>query len=435
MPTYAAEPRNNSEERPNADLRAPEPLNMPSISSKGLQMPASPIRKLVPFAEAAKKRGTKVIHLNIGQPDIATPTVALDAIRNLDRTVIEYSHSAGYESYRLGLAAYYAQHDIHVTAEQIIVTNGGSEALLFGMMACFEPGDELIIPEPYYANYNSFALAAGVRVVPVRSSIHDGFALPPISAFEALITPRTKGILICNPGNPTGTLYSQSELETLREIVLKHDLYLFADEVYREFCYDGEEHVSAMTLPGLDEHVILIDSVSKRYSMCGARVGAFITRNAALYAAVLKFAQARLSPPTFGQIASEAALRTPQSYFDAVTKEYVQRRDILVDGLNTIPGVTCPKPKGAFYCVAELPIDDADVFCQWLLESFSHKGYTVMMAPCSGFYADPATGKKEVRLAYVLEQNQLSLAVECLREALLQYPGTVTKVAAASSAK
>jgi aspartate aminotransferase len=397
---------------------------MPTISTKGQQMPASPIRKLVPFAEAAKKRGTQVIHLNIGQPDIATPDVALDAIRHLDRTVIEYSHSAGYESYRKGLASYYAKHGIHITHEQIIVTNGGSEALLFGMMACFEPGDEVIIPEPYYANYNSFALSAGVKVVPVRSTIQDGFALPPISAFEALITPRTKGILICNPGNPTGYLYSQAELERLREIVLKHDLYLFADEVYREFCYDGATHISAMTLAGLEQNVVLVDSVSKRYSMCGARVGAFITRNAELYASVLRFAQARLSPPTFGQIASEAALNTPDSYFTGVIGEYVQRRDILVDGLNTIPGVTCPKPKGAFYCVAELPIDDADRFCQWLLESFSHDGHTVMMAPCSGFYVDPATGRKQVRLAYVLEQPLLKKAVECLRAALTAYPGT-----------
>lgn len=394
---------------------------MPAISSKGHAMPASPIRKLVPYAEAAKKRGVRVIHLNIGQPDIPTPTVALDAIRHLDRTVIEYSHSAGYESYRKGLAAYYAGHGIHVTPEQIIVTNGGSEALLFGMMACFEPGDEVIIPEPYYANYNSFALAAGVKVVPVRSSIHDGFSLPPISAFEELITPRTKGILICNPGNPTGYLYSREELGTLRAIVLKHDLFLFADEVYREFCYDGVEHVSAMSLNDLDQHVVLVDSVSKRYSMCGARVGAFITRNGELLATVLKFAQARLSPPTFGQIASEAALKTPQSYFDGVITEYRARRDILVDGLNAIPGVVCPQPKGAFYCVAELPIDDADVFCQWLLEDFSLDGYTVMMAPCSGFYAEPATGKRQVRLAYVLEQDLLRKAVECLKGALLAY--------------
>lgn len=390
-------------------------------------MPASPIRKLVPFAEAAKARGTQVIHLNIGQPDIATPQVALDAIRNLDRQVIEYSHSAGYESYRRGLATYYEQHGIHITDEDIIVTNGGSEALLFGIMSCFEPGDELIIPEPYYANYNSFAIAAGVTVVPVRSQIADGFALPPIAAFEALITPRTKGILICNPGNPTGTLYTRDELDTLREIVLKYDLFLFADEVYREFCYDGAKHVSAMTLPGLEQHVVLVDSVSKRYSLCGARVGAFITRNRELYATALKFAQARLSPPTFGQIAGEAALRTPQTYFDQVVAEYVQRRDLLVDGLNTIPGVNCPKPRGAFYCVAELPIDDADTFCQWLLDSFNHEGYTVMMAPCSGFYADPATGRKQVRLAYVLEQALLKRAVECLRVALEQYPGTVDK--------
>lgn len=395
-------------------------------------MPPSPIRKLVPFAEAAKRRGTQVIHLNIGQPDIETPEVALEAIRHLDRKVIEYSHSAGYESYRKGLAAYYGQHGIAVTHEQIIVTNGGSEALLFGMMACFEPGDEVIIPEPYYANYNSFAVSAGVKVVPVRCTIADGFALPPIAAFEALITPRTKGILICNPGNPTGYLYSRAELETLRSIVLKHDLFLFADEVYREFCYDGARHVSALALDGLDQHAVLIDSVSKRYSMCGARVGAFITRNADLLATVLKFAQARLSPPTFGQIASEAALRTPQSYFDGVVKEYTQRRDILVDGLNGIPGVSCPKPKGAFYCVAELPIDDSDAFCQWLLESFSHDGHTVMMAPATGFYAEPASGRKQVRLAYVLEQDLLRKAVECLRKALAEYPGST--VAAASAA-
>ncbi|MBL7951690.1 MAG: pyridoxal phosphate-dependent aminotransferase [Flavobacteriales bacterium] len=396
---------------------------MPAISTKGLNMPPSPIRKLVPFAEAAKQRGVKVIHLNIGQPDIASPEVALNAIRSLDRTVIEYSHSAGYESYRKGLATYYAEHGIKVTADEIIVTNGGSEALLFGMMACFEPGDEVIIPEPFYANYNSFAMAAGVTVVPVRSTIQQGFALPPIEAFEALITKRTKGILICNPGNPTGYLYSRAELETLRDIVQRHDLFLFADEVYREFCYDGAHHVSAMTLEGVEQHVVLIDSVSKRYSMCGARVGAFITRNEDLYAAALKFAQARLSPPTFGQIASEAALRTPASYFTAVVDEYVERRDILVDGLNGIPGVTCPKPKGAFYCVAELPIDDSDHFCQWLLEAFELDGHTVMMAPATGFYAEPASGKRQVRLAYVLEKKLLQRAVAVLAKALEVYPG------------
>ena len=409
--------------RPFANFAPATHRRMPAISTKGRLMPPSPIRKLVPFADAAKKRGTQVIHLNIGQPDIATPQVALEAMRHLDRSVIEYSHSAGYESYRKGLASYYAQHGIVVTHEQIIVTNGGSEALLFGMMSCFEPGDEVIIPEPYYANYNSFAVSAGVTVVPVRCTIADGFALPSISAFEALITPKTKGILICNPGNPTGYLYSRAELETLRGIVLKHDLFLFADEVYREFCYDGATHVSALELDGLDQHAILIDSVSKRYSMCGARVGAFITRNAELLATALKFAQARLSPPTFGQIASEAALRTPQKYFADVVAEYVQRRDILVDGLNRIPGVSCPKPKGAFYCVAELPIDDSDAFCQWLLEKFEHEGSTVMLAPATGFYANPATGKKQVRLAYVLEQAQLRQAVECLRAALRAYPG------------
>lgn len=396
-------------------------------------MPASPIRKLVPYAEAAKKRGTSVIHLNIGQPDVATPQVALDALRTLDRTVIEYSHSAGFESYRRGLAEQYGKHGVDVTHEQIIVTNGGSEALLFGMMACLEPGDEIIIPEPFYANYNSFAIAAGVKVVPLRTTIHDGFSLASSADFAALITPRTKAILICNPGNPTGRLYSRSELETLREIVLEHDLFLFADEVYREFCYDGEEFISAMTLAGLEQNVVLVDSVSKRYSMCGARVGAFVTRNKEVYDTVLKFAQARLSPPTLGQIAGEAALKTPQSYFDEVVAEYVARRDVLVEGLNTIPGVVCPKPKGAFYCVAELPVDDADTFCQWLLESFEHEGHTVMMAPCSGFYADPVAGKKQVRLAYVLEQPLLKLAVECLRAALEQYPGRVRNAKAAQA--
>lgn len=396
---------------------------MPSISQKGQLMPASPIRKLVPFAEAAKKRGTQVLHLNIGQPDIRTPQVALDAIRNMDLKVVEYSHSAGNESYRKGLAAYYDQHGLPLTHEQIIITTGGSEALLFGMMACFDAGDELIIPEPFYANYNSFALSAGVKVVPVRSGIDTGFALPPIAEFEKLITPRTKGILICNPGNPTGYLYSRKEMEALRDMVKEHDLYLFSDEVYREFCYDGAEHVSALTLQGIEQNVVLIDSVSKRYSMCGARIGAFITRNTDLLATVLKFAQARLSPPTFGQLAGEAALRTPTSYFDEVIAEYRTRRDTLVDGLNTIPGVLCAKPKGAFYCVAELPIDDSDRFCQWLLESFEHKGHTVMMAPATGFYSDPAPGKKQVRLAYVLENPKLELAVECLREALLRYPG------------
>lgn len=394
---------------------------MPSISKKGQAMPASPIRKLVPYAEAAKKRGVEVLHLNIGQPDIHTPEVALEAVRNNKLSVVEYSHSAGNESYRKGLAAYYQAHRIPVSYEQIIITTGGSEALFFGMMACFNPGDELIIPEPFYTNYNAFAIQAGITVVPVRSTIQEGFALPPASAFEKLITPRTKGILICNPGNPTGALYSRQELETLRDIVLKHDLFLFSDEVYREFCYDGAAHISAMELKGIEQNVVLIDSVSKRYSMCGARIGAFVTRNAELLGTAMKFAQARLSPPTYGQIASEAALQAPKSYFEAVNLEYRERRNTLVNGLNTIPGVTCPMPKGAFYCVAELPIDDADRFCVWLLEEFEHKGHTVMMAPASGFYAHPGPGKKQVRLAYVLEKHKLELAVECLRHGLEAY--------------
>lgn len=397
---------------------------MPSISLKGQAMPASPIRKLVPFAEAAAKRGIEVLHLNIGQPDIHSPAAALDAVAKHGLSVVEYSHSAGFEGYRKGLAAYYQRHRIPVNHEQIIVTTGGSEALLFGMMACFNPGDELIIPEPFYANYNAFAIQAGITVVPLRSTIADGFALPPAAEFEKLITPRTKGILICNPGNPTGALYGREELETLRDIVKQHDLYLFSDEVYREFCYDGARHISAMELDGIEEHVVLIDSVSKRYSMCGARVGAFITRNAELLATAMKFAQARLSPPTLGQIASEAALQAPQAYFDEVNQEYRERRNILVEGLNAIPGVTCPMPKGAFYCVAELPVDDADAFCQWLLESFAHKGHTVMMAPASGFYASPGAGRKQVRLAYVLEREKLLLAVECLGAALQQYART-----------
>lgn len=394
-------------------------------------MPASPIRKLVPYAEAAKARGVKVLHLNIGQPDIETPQVVRDHMKALDLRVVEYSHSAGIESYRRGLAGYYRQHGILVDHGQILVTTGGSEALLFGFMSCFDPGDEVIIPEPYYANYNSFACSAGVKVVPVPSGIETGFALPPVAEFEKRIGSRTRGILICNPGNPTGYLYSRAELETLAAIVRKHDLYLFSDEVYREFCYDGAKHESAMTLEGIENNVVLVDSVSKRYSMCGARVGAFITRNKDLLATALKFAQARLSPPTFGQIASEAALQTPQAYFDRVITEYRSRRDLLVNGLNAIPGVRCPMPKGAFYCVAELPIDDSDTFCQWLLESFQHQGHTVMMAPASGFYSEPALGRSQVRVAYVLERDKLDLAVDVLREALLHYPGrtVATRVA------
>ena len=386
-------------------------------------MPQSPIRKLVPFSEAAKKAGKHVYHLNIGQPDIATPKIALDAVRNMDITVLEYSHSAGFESYRVGLANYYKKSGIELTKDEIIITTGGSEALIFGFMTCFNPGDEVIIPEPFYANYNGFATTAGIHVVPVTASIENGFALPAISEFEKLITPKTKGIVICNPGNPTGYLYTQAELEQLRDLVKAHDLYLFADEVYREFCYDGAVPYSVMNLEGIDQNVVLIDSVSKRYSMCGARIGAIISKNKEVMATAMKFAQARLSPPTMAQIASEAALQTPQSYFDEVVEEYLARRDIMVDGLNAIEGVFCPKPQGAFYCIAKFPIDSAERFCQWLLEDFEHEGATVMMAPANGFYATQGLGIQEARIAYVLEQDSLKKAVKCLEEALKVYPG------------
>ena len=396
---------------------------MPSISIKGAHMPSSPIRKLVPFSEAAKKQGKTVYHLNIGQPDINTPQVVLDRLKNIERTVIEYSNSEGYESYRKGLAAYYQKNGMPVNTEDIMITTGGSEALIFGFQTCFNPEDEVIIPEPFYANYNGFAQTANVKVVPVTAKIENGFALPPIADFEAKITPRTKGILICNPGNPTGYLYSRAELEQLRELVLKHDLYLFADEVYREFCYDGAKPFSVMNLEGLEQNVILIDSVSKRYSMCGARIGAMISKNKEVMATALKFGQARLSPPTLGQIAGEAALATPQQYFDDVATEYVKRRDLVVDALNAMPGVRCPKPSGAFYCIAELPVDDAEHFCQWMLESFEYKNATVMMAPAAGFYSNASHGKHQVRIAYVLNTTALSAAMECLSEGLKAYPG------------
>ncbi len=398
---------------------------MPIISVKGINMPESPIRKLVPYAEQAKKDGKTVFHLNIGQPDIATPQVALDAIKAIDREVIEYSHSAGFESYRDKLADYYQTNGINVTAEEIIVTTGGSEALVFGFLSCFNPGDEVIIPEPFYANYNGFAETAGIKIKPVTAKIENGFALPPIIDFEKQITPKTKGIVICNPGNPTGYLYSKEELEQLAQIVKKHDLFLFADEVYREFCYDGAEPFSTMNLKGIEEHTILIDSVSKRYSMCGARIGALITHNKNVLKAVLKFAQARLSPPTLAQIASEAALDTPKSYFTDVIDEYVERRNIMVDGLNKIEGVVCPKPEGAFYCIAKFPIDNSDKFCQWLLEDFEYGNQTVMMAPATGFYASKGLGKNEVRIAYVLKKDNLRKAVKCIEEALKIYPGRV----------
>jgi aspartate aminotransferase len=396
---------------------------MPNISEKAHSMPASPIRKLVPYSEAAKKAGRTVYHLNIGQPDIETPEIVMEKIRQTEIKVIEYSNSEGMAAYRTGLVGYYKSKDINIEPTDLMVTTGGSEALVFAFMTCLNPGDEIIIPEPFYANYNGFAVMAGVKVVPVTAHIEDGFALPPIADFESKITPRTKGILICNPGNPTGYLYSQSELEQLRDLVIKHDLFLFADEVYREFMYDGAIPYSVMNLAGLDEHAIMIDSISKRYSMCGARIGAMITRNKTVMSAALKFAQARLSPPTFGQLAGIAALDTPASYFEGVVNEYVHRRDILVDGLNKIDGVKCPKPKGAFYCIAQLPIDDADVFCQWMLEKFEYKNQTVMMAPATGFYATPGLGKNEVRLAYVLNTEALQNALICLEEALKVYPG------------
>ncbi len=387
-------------------------------------MPASPIRKLVPFADAAKKRGVKIYHLNIGQPDIETPDVMLNAIKNADIKVLEYSNSAGIESYRKKLAGYYQSYKINVEASDILITTGGSEALQFAFNTCFNAGDEVIIPEPFYANYNGFAVAANVAVKPVVSGIETGFALPPISDFEKLITPKTKGILICNPGNPTGYLYSRAELEALKELVIKHDLFLLADEVYREFCYDGKEYVSVMHLSGLDNNVILLDSISKRYSACGARIGAFITKNKEVIGAALKFAQARLSPPTFEQIGAEAALDTPPSYFAEVKKEYTARRDFLISELNKIEGVYCPMPGGAFYCIAKLPVKDSDAFCEWLLSEFSFEGGTVMMAPASGFYATPGKGKNEVRLAYVLKKEELAKAMNCLREALKVYPHT-----------
>ncbi|MGV3631135.1 MAG: pyridoxal phosphate-dependent aminotransferase [Bacteroidota bacterium] len=399
---------------------------MPKISQKAIDMPASPIRKLVPYSEKAKKEGKVVYHLNIGQPDIETPQVALDAVKNMDRTVIEYSHSAGFESYRNKLAAFYQKTGLPVNSEDIIITTGGSEALIFGFMSTCNPGDEVIIPEPFYANYNGFAVTAGLQVVPVASSIESGFALPPVEEFEKKITAKTKAIVICNPGNPTGYLYSREELEKLRDIVKKHDLFLFADEVYREFCYDGAKPFSVLNLEGIEQNVIMIDSVSKRYSMCGARIGALVSKNKDVMAAALKFGQARLSPPTIDQIASEAALDTPQSYFDDVVAEYVQRRNIMVDGLNSIPGVFCPKPSGAFYCVAKFPVDDAEKFCQWLLEAFSYEGQTVMMAPANGFYSTPGAGKDEARIAYVLNQDALRKAVKCLEEALKVYPGRVS---------
>ena len=388
-------------------------------------MPESPIRKLVPFAEKAKRNGKTVFHLNIGQPDIETPKIALDAVKDFSSQVVEYSHSAGFESYRKGLASYYQSLGISVNFDDLMVTTGGSEALLFALNSCLDAGDEVIIPEPFYANYNGFSTSSGITVKPISTSIENGFALPPIDDFEKLITAKTKAILICNPGNPTGYLYSKQELERLRDLVKKHDLFLFADEVYREFCYDGNKHISVLNLDGLEDNAVVIDSTSKRYSMCGIRVGCIVSKNKEVISTALKFAQARLSPPTFGQVAGEAALSTPKEYFDNVSNEYVSRRDLLVEGLNKIKGVICPKPKGAFYAIAQLPVDNAEKFAQWLLEEFDYNNETLMVAPAAGFYSTEGEGYNQVRIAYVLNLASLKKAIICLEEALKIYPGRI----------
>lgn len=396
---------------------------MPKISKKGLAMPESPIRKLVPYAEAAKERGVHVFHLNIGQPDIETPKVALNAIRNFKENVVAYSHSAGNLSYRKKLVEYYKDNNIKITANDIIIGAGASEAILFAMQSCMDEGDEIIIPEPFYANYNGFATNAGVKVIPINSNIEDGFALPPIADFEKAVSKKTKAIMLCNPNNPTGYLYSKEELEVVRDLVKKYDLFLISDEVYREFTYDGHKHFSVMNLEGLEENVILIDSVSKRYSACGFRIGAMISKNKELMATAMKFAQARLSPPSFGQVAAEAALDTPKEYFDKVMKDYIARRNIVYDRINKMKGAFCPKPLGAFYVVAKLPIDNSDKFCQWLLEDYDLSNNTVMLAPATGFYASPDKGKNEVRISYVLNTKDLDESMDVLEEALKDYPG------------
>lgn len=398
---------------------------MPTISRKGQQLPASPIRKLIPFSDAAKQRGIQVFHLNIGQPDIETTSYALDAVKRYADKVIKYSNSAGNLSYREKVCKYYAGLGINVTPDEMIITTGGSEALQITFQTIMDPEDEVIIPEPFYANYNSFAKIAGVKVRPINSTIKDGFALPPMSEFEKAITPNTKAILICNPNNPTGYLYSAEEMESLRQIVAKHDIFLITDEVYREFCYDGAKHVSAMTLKGIEDKVILIDSESKRYSACGIRVGRIITKNKEVIRVAMKFAQARLSPPSYGQVAAEGALDTPTSYFDGTVKEYCSRRNICVEGINKIPGAYCPTPKGAFYIVAHLPIDDSETFCKWLLTDFNYEGKTVMLAPASGFYSTPGLGTQEVRVSYCLNCDALKEAMFLLGKALEAYPGRV----------
>ena len=394
---------------------------MPNISRKGSLMPESPIRKLVPYAESAKKSGKEVFHLNIGQPDILSPKIALETIKSFNGDLIEYSHSAGFETYRKGLAMYYQKMDINIEYTDLMVTTGGSEALQFALNSCLDPGDEIIVPEPFYANYNGFSVASGVKIKPITTTIENGFALPSIDDFESLITSNTKAILICNPGNPTGYLYSLEELNVLKDIVVKHNLFLIADEVYREFVYDGESHHSILNLEGLDKHAIMIDSTSKRYSMCGIRIGCIVSRNQEVISTALKFAQARLSPPTFGQIAAEAALNTPEEYFVRAKSEYLLRRNLLIEGLNSIDGIICPKPKGAFYAMAELPVDNADDFSQWLLQDFHYKGSTVMVAPAAGFYSSPNTGMNQVRIAYVLNEESLLKSIECLSKALKLY--------------
>ncbi len=394
---------------------------MIKISERGLQMPASPIRKLVPYAEAAKKRGIKVYHLNIGQPDIKTPDEAFNALRNINMKTAEYSHSAGLESYRRGLADYYKNVGIEVSYQDILITTGGSEAIIFAFLATMNPGDEVIIPEPFYTNYNGFAVQAGVNIVPVTSGIETGFALPPISEFEKKITPKTKAILVCNPNNPTGYLYSKSELEQLRDLVLKHNLFLFTDEVYREFCYDGAEHYSVLQMEGLDEHAVLFDSVSKRYSECGTRVGALVSRNKQIIETALKYAQARLSPPLLGQIAAEASLKVGKDYFTEVNTEYRTRRDCVIEALNKIEGVYAPMPRGSFYTILRLPVQDAEHFCVWMLQDFNYNGETVMLAPAAGFYSTPGLGKNEARIAYVLKTEDLTKAVTVLEEGLKAY--------------
>ena len=396
---------------------------MPKISQKGQQMPASPIRKLTPYADKAKLDGKKVYHLNIGQPDIETPVGMISAIKNIDFKIWAYTPSEGTLSYRKKLTEYYNKLGYNISPDQILVTTGGSEAITIAMMTCLDPGDEVIIPEPFYANYNGFANQSGVMVKPILSYIENGFALPPISEFEKLITPKTKAILICSPNNPTGYLYSRDEMEALKQLVLKHDLYLMCDEAYREFCYDGHTFFSPMFLDGLDQNVIMLDTVSKRYSACGARLGCLITKNKDVWTSGLKFAQARLSPGMIEQIAGEAAVDTPDSYFEKVNKEYIHRRDVLVKALNDMDGVYCPNPGGAFYVVAQLPIDDSDKFCQWILEAFSYNNQTVMMAPATGFYSTKGAGLNEVRLAYVLNIDDLNSAMICLAEALKVYPG------------